>query len=112
MIKGTNIKLYRKIKIGEDELGAPIYNEESEYDVIENVLIAPTSASEILDEFNLHGKKAVYTLGIPKNDKNDWKDRKVEFFGEVWRTFGEPLEGMEEIIPLDWNKKVTVERYE
>lgn len=111
MIKGMSIKLYNKDKVGEDKLGAPIYDE-SEFVVIDNVLITPTSASEILDGFNLHGKKAVYTLGIPKGDTNDWIDRKVEFFGKVWRTFGDPLEGMGELIPLDWNKKVTVERYE
>ncbi len=29
-----------------------------------------------------------------------------------WRSFGIPSQGIEDMIPLDWNKKVTVERYE
>ena len=29
-----------------------------------------------------------------------------------WRVFGMELEGIEQLIPLDWNKKVYVERYE
>ena len=60
---------------------------------------------------NLTGKKAVYTLAIPKGDTHDWEDKEVKFFGKRWRTFGIPLEGIEQLIPLDWNKKVMVERY-
>ena len=43
---------------------------------------------------------------------HDWTDTKVEFFGKTWKTVGEPVEGIEENIPLRWNKKVVVERYE
>jgi hypothetical protein len=51
-------------------------------------------------------------LGIPKEDEHDWENRRVDFFGEKWRVFGIPTKGIEDIIPLDWNMKVTVERYE
>ncbi|HHJ8372345.1 hypothetical protein [Streptococcus pyogenes] len=54
----------------------------------------------------------VYTLAIPKGDNHDWGDKEVRFFGEKWRTVGLALEGIEELIPLEWNKKVMVERYE
>ena len=60
---------------------------------------------------NLFGKKAVYTLAIPKGDTHKWEDSVVEFFGHKWKTFGFPIEGIESNIPLDWNKKVMVERY-
>jgi hypothetical protein len=36
----------------------------------------------------------------------------VEFFGQRFRTIGFPTQGIEELIPLAWNKKVKVERYE
>ena len=110
MLKGRPIKLYTKTQTGTDPLGAPIYEETAI--TVNNVLIAPASSQEILDATNLYGKKAVYTLGIPKGDANDWTDKKVEFFGETWKTFGIPLEGQEELIPLYWNKKVMCERYE
>ena len=77
---------------------------------VENVLVAPSTAQEVLEADNLYGKKAVYTLGIPKGDTNDWSDKRVDFFGESWQTFGIPLEGIESLIPLGWNKKVTVMR--
>lgn len=109
-IKGITVKLYAQALTSTDPFGAPIYTE-TPVDV-ENVLVAPASATEILDTVDLFGKKAVYTLGIPKGDTNDWIDKKVSFFGEYWHTFGIPLEGIEANIPLEWNKKVMVERYE
>jgi hypothetical protein len=48
------------------------------------------------------------TLGIPKGDTHDWTDRKIGFFGRLWRTVGVPAQGIEENIPLLWHKKVTV----
>ncbi len=96
-------------KTGTDPFGNPIY-EEIDIDV-ENVLVSPTSTDDIVNQLTLTGKKAVYTLAIPKGDTNDWEDKEVKFFGKRWRTFGFPIEGIEDLIPLDWNKKVMVERY-
>lgn len=109
-IKGVTITLIDKKEIGKDLFGEPIY-QDTEIE-IENVLISPTSSDDIVNRLSLTGKKAVYTLGIPKEDKNDWEDKEVIFFGKKWRTFGIPVEGIEEMMPLDWNKKVLVERYE
>lgn len=79
---------------------------------VDNVLVAPSSAEEILDADNLYGKKAVYTLAIPKGDTNDWQDQWVSFFGADWQTFGIPLEGIDSLVPTSWNKKVMVMRHE
>lgn len=110
MIKGIPILLYEITKIGEDGFGAPIYEEIPI--IVENVLVAPSSPEEITTSTNICGKKAVYTLAIPKKDDHVWEDRTVEFFGAQWRTFGFSVIGIEELIPLLWNKKVMVERYE
>lgn len=110
MIKGISVTLYNKTKIGEDDFNKPIYEETPK--TIENVLVAPAQEQEVLDILNLTGRKAVYTLAIPKGDTNIWEDAYVEFFGERWHTIGMPIEGIEAMIPLEWNKKVRVERYE
>ena len=107
MIKGIAIKLYQKTEIGVDEFNHPVY-EEAEV-IVENVLIAPSTTEEILDSQNLTGRRAVYTLGIPKGDTHDWTNVAVSFFGRRFRTIGSPMEGIEELIPLSWNKKVRVE---
>ena len=116
-IKGIKIKLYNKVpkrdQNGElvfDEFNRQVFEEVEE--IIENVLVTPASSDDITDSTNLHGKKAVYTLAIPKEDTHDWRDKRVEFFGETFRTFGLPVKGIDHLIPLDWNAKIKVERYE
>ena len=108
-IKGITVTLIGKIETGKDPFGKPIY-EDAEI-LVDNVLVSPTSSDDIVNQLNLTGKKAVYTLAIPKGDTNTWEDQEVRFFGEKWRVFGMVTQGIEELIPLDWNKKVTVERY-
>ena len=108
LIKGITIKLYEKTQTGTDGFNHPIYKE-TPVD-IENVLVAPASTDDILAQNNLSGKEAVYSLAIPKGDTHDWENRTVEFFGKKWETIGVPLEGIEKLIPLGWNKKVTVKR--
>ena len=109
-MKGIPITLYNKVEIGRDAFNKPIYDDMPE--TVANILIEPLSDSEVLETLSLTGRKAVYRIGIPKGDKHDWTDKKVSFFGQDFRTIGIPLEGIEEMIPLEWNKKVTVERYE
>lgn len=110
MIKGVPIILYEKEKVGTDQFNQPIY-EEKEI-IVENVLIAPSTTDDIVTSTDLVGKKAVYTLAIPKGDTNDWENQRVKFFGNTWLVFGFTLQGIDENIPLQWNKKVMVERYE
>lgn len=109
MIKGITVVLLSKVSVGTDAFNRPIY--ETVEENVENVLVAPASADDIATSQDLYGKKAVYTMAIPKGDTHNWIDVKVRFFGQEWSTFGIPLEGIEENIPLNWNKKVMVERY-
>lgn len=109
MLKGRTITLLRRQQTGVDAFNRQTYTETPVQ--VENVLIAPLSDQEVLDTLNLTGRKAVYQLGIPKGDTNDWENQRVQFFGETWQVIGIPLEGQEELIPLGWNKKVKVERY-
>ncbi len=109
-IKGIPIILLEKKEIGKDAFNRMQYEEVEEK--VENVLVVPASSDDVINQLSLTGKKAVYSLGIPKGDTHNWVDRRVKFFGETWKTIGIPQEGIEELIPLDWNKKIEVERYE
>ena len=104
MIKGITVTLVDRVKTGEDEMGAATYDDVEIQ--VENVLVSPTEATDIINQVQ------VYTLGIPKGDTHNWKDREVKFFGETFRTFGPVVEGIESMVPTAWHKKVTVERYE
>ena len=110
MIKGIPVVLYERTEIGRDEFDHPVYEEHPVTE--ENVLVAPASTTEILDAVHLYEKKAVYNIAIPKGDEHEWKDCRVDFFGQSWRVISFPQQGIEENIPLDWNQKWMVERYE
>lgn len=112
MIKGITIKIIKKTQTGYDWANAPVY-EESEEEV-SNVLVGEPSADDVINTLNLHGKHVAYMLAIPKGDTHDWTDTEVILpppFSGRFRTIGEATVGIEENIPLMWNKKVKVERY-
>lgn len=109
-IHGITVTLIDKVESGKDGFGTTTYEEVPIE--IDNVLVSPTSTEDVANQLNLTGKKIVYDLAIPKSDTHDWINKTVRFFGKSWKTVGIPLEGIEEMIPLDWNKKVTVEFYE
>lgn len=108
-MRGISITLYITTQTGTDEFNRPIYAETPV--TVENVLIGEPSTDDIVAEINMTGKRLAYTLAIPKGDTNDWTDKTVEFFGERFKTIGEPTQGIDHLIPLSWNKKVKVERY-
>lgn len=110
MIKGITVRLCVKEQTSTDPFNNPVFSEN--WVDVENVLVAPSTSDDITTSQDLYGKKAVYTMAIPKGDTHEWKDTLVEFFGQRFRTFGFPVQGIDENIPLDWNKKVMVEAYE
>ena len=110
-MRGITVTLYERTETGTDELNHPIYTETAVQ--VDNVLVAPSGSIEVLDQTNLDGRKGDYTLAIPKRDQHDWlAGQKVSFFVYDWRIIEMPEEGIEWLIPLGWNKKVRVERYE
>lgn len=109
-LHGVTITLFERVQSGTDPFNRPVYTETAV--PVENVLIGEPSTQDIVDVLNLTEKKLAYTLAIPKGDAHEWTNRTVEFFGERFRTIGEPTQGIEALIPLEWNRKVKVERYE
>lgn len=109
-IQGITVQIKVKNQIGTDDFKRPIY----EYSTInvDNVLVGEPSTDDITNTLTLTGKKVAYVLAIPKGDKNNWQNTEVSFWGETFRTIGAPIQGIESNIPLSWNKKVKVERYE
>lgn len=110
-MRGITVTLYDRFVTGKDALNQPVYTEVPI--LIENVLVAPSGSNEMLEPTNLNGRKGQYVMAIPKGDTHEWTSgKKVRFFGNDWRIIKEPEEGIEWLIPLNWNKKVWVERYE
>ena len=108
-IHGITITLYERKQTGVDGAHRPIYKETPVQ--IDNVIVYPTSSDDIVNEIELEGKKAVYTLCIPKGDTHNWEDATVEFFGHKYKAFGFSQQFIDDLVPLSWNKKVLVDRY-
>lgn len=111
IIKGVTVTLYEKTPTqNRDSRNRVIYDEHEV--TVNNVLITPSTEQEVLESLNLTGRKAIYTLALPKGDDHIWTDARVIFFGKTFRVIGSPVEGIESLLPLDWNRKVKVESYE
>lgn len=109
-IKGIPVKLSVKTQTGIDDFNRPTY--EVSQEVVENVLVGEPSAEDVVNEINLSGKRIAYVIAIPKGDTHTWENTEVEFWGMTFKTVGIPTQGIDDNIPLQWNKKVKVERYE
>lgn len=110
MLKTITVRLYQRTETGVDELGEPVYEERPVF--VPGVLVAPASAEAIVSDLQLYGRRSVYELCIPKGDAHEWEGCRIEFFGKMFLAFT-PLERwIEGNVPLRWNAKIRVERYE
>lgn len=55
MIKGITVTLVDRVKTGEDEMGAATYDDVEIQ--VENVLVSPTEATDVINQVQLYGKK-------------------------------------------------------
>lgn len=109
-MKTVDVLLINQVDTGQrDKTNRPVMTEKITR--VSGCLYAPVSTEDVINTLNLTGKKAVYQIAIPKGDTNDWVNARVSFGGNIYRTIGEPEEGIVDNIPLKWNRKIKVERY-
>lgn len=110
-MKGVSVILKSKTQTGTDAFGQPVY---SESDIeVKDVLIGEPSTDDIQNTITKYGKVIAYTLAIPKGDTNEWAKSKVVLpspWNKTFNVIGDAIMGIEENIPLRWNKKVHLER--
>ena len=110
---GITVTLEVKTQTGTNNFGEPVYSKTTKE--VSDVLVGEPSTDDIANILALYEKKVVYTLAIPKGDENVWENTTVTLpapFAGKYRTVGIPTAGIEENIPLRWNKKVHLERFE
>jgi len=103
MIRGVNVTLLQLSR----QAGVPVWTPVQ----VENVLIAPLSEVDSTAGPLPEGHRALYHLAIPKSDTHRWEGQLVQFWNQTWAVVGIPTEGISELIPGPWNKKVAVELY-
>jgi hypothetical protein len=113
-LHGITVSLQSVTQTGTDSFGMP---EETEtWTDIPDVLVGQPTDAEQAEALDFFGKRAVYSLGIPKGDTHDWVDKKVEWtdaYGNTFtvKTFGYPVTGIEANVPGQWHMKVKCEAY-
>lgn len=61
---GETVAVLTRRKTGEDEMGEPVYEWDSER--VENVLVRPLSGSDLTDSLRPDGIRVSYSLAFPK----------------------------------------------
>ena len=110
---GITVQLKVKTEGAADAFGQPTYIED--FVNVEDVLVGEPSSTDIENNLTLYGKITSYTLAIPKGDTHVWEDTEVVLpnpFSGTYKTIGKATAGIEENIPLRWNKKVHLEAIE
>lgn len=110
MIKGITVTLYEKTQNGTDAFGTQVWTEVPVQ--VANVLVTPASMEDVINSLQLYGRRMAYELCIPKGDTHSWESCRVDFFGQSFRAYTPVEEYIEANVPLRWNRKVRVERYE
>ena len=108
-MRGMTVQLALTTQTGVNAIGEVIETEEL-VDV-DDVLVGSPSSDDATETYSLYGKTCAFVLGIPKNDTHDWTDKEVIIRGERYKTIGYPQRGIDENVPLRWNRNVRVERY-
>ena len=110
-MKGVTVTLKSKTQTGLDDFGQPLY---TETDIaIADVLVGEPSTEDVQNALTAYGKQIAYTLAIPKGDSNNWYKAKVVLpapWDATFNVIGDATIGIEDNIPLRWNKKVHIER--
>ena len=63
-MQGQPVAVLTRRKTGEDEMGEPVYEWDSER--VENVLVRPLSGSDLADSLRPDGIRVSYSLAFPK----------------------------------------------
>lgn len=112
LISGITVTLYEKTAAGTDAFNRTVYTETPVQ--VPNVLVQPQERTTDVptESTDITGEKTSYILGIPKGDAHEWKNRRVAFFGHTFVTESGEWQGIDALIPGDWNKKILCRRYD
>lgn len=112
-MRGITVQLKVRTKGTTDAFGQPTFTEK--FVNVSDVLVGEPSTADIENNLTRYGKITSYTLAIPKGDTHIWEDTEVVLpnpFSGTYKTIGKATAGIEENIPLRWNKKVHLEAIE
>lgn len=105
-MNGETIVISKRTETGRDAFNNPVFTEEET--PVDNVLVAPGAAADVIDAVRLEGVEVNYTLYFPKTFTGDLECEKVKVRGEWLDVIGHPDRYADEVCPTEWNMVVMV----
>lgn len=112
MIRGVPVTLFRKVAVGEDEMGEPVVKDVPE--TIDDVLWSQPAddGSRLPDGTRPLGTEDTVTIHLPKTYAGSVAGCEFEIRGGRYKVEGDPVGFMPELTPGRWNRCVTARRVE
>lgn len=106
MFRGEKVTVTKRTETGRDSFNNPVFSmEEIEVD---NVLVAPGAAADVIDSVRPEGTEVTYTLYFPKTFDGKLENEKINVRGEWLDVIGCPDRYSDELCPTSWNMVVMV----
>lgn len=106
MLTGETVVVTNRTETGRDEFNNPVFTDVEE--PVDNVLVAPGAAADVVDTVRPEGAEVNYTLYFPKTFTAKLECEKVQVRGEWLDVIGHPDRYSDDVCPTDWNMVVTV----
>lgn len=105
-MKGEKVTIITKQAVSKDILGNVVFAETEEQ--VDNVLVAPGEAADVIDDMRPDGTEVHYTLYFPKTFKGHLETGEIIVRGERLQVVGHPDRFDVGNCPTEWNMVVKV----
>lgn len=107
-MRGVDVKVARRIMVGRDEMGEPVF--ETCTETVRNVLWHESSTDEMDESNRMFGITCDLSLDFPKTYQDSLEGCTVTVRGQDYRVLGDPKGLMPENTPTPWCRKVMAVR--
>lgn len=110
-IEGIDVVVIRRVPTGEvDDMGEPVTRDA--WEGVRDVLVSPSSTSDMDEPARPHGDKTSVRLHFPKSYTASLAGCDIELDGVLYRVQGDPQGYIPDLTPGRWNRPVTAKKVE
>lgn len=107
MIRGETVEVWVYTDQGRDALNNPVRAWRVEA-VVPNVIVAPSSTSDLAGTIRPDGVEVVLVLHFPKTYSAPLRGRRVKVRGVFYEVIGDPIAYQQDMTPGEWDRPVNV----
>lgn len=107
MIQGEKVTVYKPVEGAADSYGVPRTDWRFK-GTVENVLVAPAGTSDLEPGMRPDGDSTLLALHFPKIFTESLRGMRIVVRGKTWEVIGDPQAYLDQNVPGEWNRPVTV----